>query len=75
MKKIPRKYSGLIMGALMAVTMGSIMSFVVTYLNLGFAPDFLQKWMVAFLGALPIGLPVALFVTPIIKAFIDRVSE
>ncbi len=63
------------MGAMMAVTMGSVMSFIVTFLNLGFVDNFFQKWVVAFLGALPIGLPAALLVTPIVKAFVDRISE
>ena len=52
-----------------------IMSFVVTAINLGFGSDFVAKWMYAFVGTLPIGFPVALVVTPIVKAFIDRISE
>jgi uncharacterized protein DUF2798 len=75
MQKIPRKYSGFVMGAVMAVTMGFIMSFVVTFLNLGFVEDFPKRWMFAFLGTLPIGFPVAMIVTPIVKACIDRISE
>lgn len=63
------------MGAIMAVAMGFIMSSVVTFLNIGFVDNFLQKWMVAFLGVLPIGLPIAIVVTPIIKSLIDRMSE
>jgi hypothetical protein len=75
MRKIPRRYAGIVMGAMMAIVMGFLMSFVVTLLNLGFVEGFFRKWMVAFFGALPIGFPIALFVTPVIKAFIDRISE
>jgi len=74
-RKIPRKYSGFVMGAVMSVVMGFIMSFVVTFLNLGFVDNFFQRWIFAFLGTLPIGFPVALIVTPTVKALIDRISE
>jgi len=75
MRKIPRKYSGVVMGAIMSIAMGSMMSLVVTYLNLGLVDDFVQRWLVAFAGVLPIGFPVSLIVTPIVKALIDRISD
>jgi hypothetical protein len=75
MRKIPRRYSGVVMGAIMSVAMGSMMSFVVTLLNLGYVDDFFQRWMIAFAGVLPIGFPVSIVVTPIVKAFIDRITE
>ena len=75
MRKIPRRYSGLVMAVMTVVTMSFVMSFVMTSLNVGFVDNFIQRWMVAFLGALPVGFPVALLVIPIIKAFVDRVTE
>lgn len=75
MKKIPKKYSGIVMGAVMSVAMGFIMSFVVTLIHLGLADNFLERWMVAFIGALPVGFPVALVITPVVKAGIDRITE
>ena len=59
----------------MSIAMGSMMSLVVTYLNLGLVDDFVQRWLVAFAGVLPIGFPVSLIVTPIVKALIDRISD
>ncbi|MCX2723340.1 DUF2798 domain-containing protein [Roseibium salinum] len=73
--KIPRRYAGLLMGLLMALSMGLIMSFVVTVINLGLRGDFLVKWMIAYAGSLPIGLPTALLVTPIVKSIVDRMTE
>lgn len=75
MKKIPKKYSGFVLGGLMAIAMGLIISFVVTLINLGMVEDFPKRWMVAFLGALPIQFPVAFFLTPVVKALVDRISE
>ncbi|MDN3718763.1 DUF2798 domain-containing protein [Roseibium salinum] len=51
------------------------MSFVVTVINLGLRGDFLVKWMIAYAGSLPIGLPTALLVTPIVKSIVDRMTE
>jgi hypothetical protein len=48
------------MGLLMALSMGLIMSFVVTFINLGLRGDFVARWTTAFAGSLPIGLPTAL---------------
>ncbi|MEQ8402005.1 MAG: DUF2798 domain-containing protein [Roseitalea porphyridii] len=73
--KIPRRFAGLVMGVLMALSMGLIMSFVVTVINLGLRGDFILRWMTAFAGALPIGLPTALIVTPLIKALVDRMTD
>jgi Protein of unknown function (DUF2798) len=75
MQRIPRRYSGLVMAVMTVVTMSFVMSFVMTFLNVGFVDNFFQRWMVGFLGALPVGFPVALLVIPIIKAFVDRFTE
>lgn len=74
LRKIPRRYSGVVLGALMAIIMGLVVSFVVTLINLGMVEGFAHRWMLAFLGALPVQFPVALVVTPLVKALVDRFS-
>jgi hypothetical protein len=54
--------------------MGLVVSFVVTLINLGMVEGFAHRWMLAFLGALPVQFPIALVVTPLVKAFVDRYS-
>ena len=75
MAKLPRRYSGIVMGAILSLTMSLLMSFTITLINLGLAQDFLHKWMVAFAGALPVSFPVSLIVTPVIKVCVDRISD
>lgn len=75
MRKIPRKYSGFVVGALMAIVMGLLLSFVVTLINLGPVAGFFGKWMLAYFGVLPLQLPIAIVVTPVIVAFVNRMSE
>ena len=55
--------------------MGLVVSFVVTFINLGMVPGFFTRWMLAFVGALPIHFPVAIVVTPLMKALVERMSE
>ena len=73
-KKIPQKYSGFAMGAILVLLMAFMMSFVITMLNIGFIDDFSIKWMTAYITILPIAIPIAVFLTPLVKSFIDRIS-
>ncbi|HUQ84776.1 MAG TPA: DUF2798 domain-containing protein [Candidatus Limnocylindrales bacterium] len=75
MKKFPKKYSGLLIGIIMPFIMIPIVSFVITYLNVGFTSDFFQKWMVALGGGLPVAVPVAIFVAPFVKGIVDKITE
>jgi hypothetical protein len=74
-RKIPKRYAGLVIGGVMAVIMGLLVSFAMTLINLGLTPGFVGKWMLAFLGALPIQFPIAVMVTPLVVAFVNRHSE
>lgn len=75
MHKISKKYSGLLSGGLFGIIGGIFMSFVFTWLNLGFVDNFVSKWIIAYLGTLPVGFVVSLFVGPIVKIIVDRVTE
>jgi fructose-specific phosphotransferase system IIC component len=75
MRKIPKKYSGVVMGVLFGLIGGLIMSFLITWLNLGFVDNFFQKWMVSYIGQLPLGIVMASVLTPPIKKFVDSISE
>ncbi|MFT5036614.1 MAG: hypothetical protein ACI9VM_000176 [Candidatus Azotimanducaceae bacterium] len=74
MKKLPKKYAGVYIGAILSTLMGVIMSFFVTFLNIGFTDDFLSRWGVAFIGAWPVGFTLAIIITPFVKSFVDRIT-
>ncbi len=63
------------MGVLFGLFGGLIMSFLITWLNLGFVDNFFQKWMVSYIGQLPLGIVMASLLTPPIKNFVDSISE
>ncbi|MGI0026322.1 MAG: DUF2798 domain-containing protein [Nitrosopumilaceae archaeon] len=73
--KIPKKYSILIFGAIMGAQMGFFMSFIITVLAIGFAPNFFQVWMTGFAVALVVGVPVSLILAPFAKKIVDRISD
>lgn len=62
----------------MAFFMALMMTGVVTFINLGFQADFLQRWMSAFAVAWPLASIVAFVAVPLarrITATIVRVLE
>lgn len=75
MKKIfPKKYYNVIFAFLMASMMSGLMSAFVTYKNVGLPENFISLWLPAWGGAFLIGLPIALFVVPIIRKFVDKIT-
>jgi len=73
--KISRKFTPLLMGIVMGVFMSFLMSLVVTFMNLGFVPDFFFIWMRAWGAAFVISLPIVIVVFPIAKKIVDRFLE
>ncbi|MDP1593041.1 MAG: DUF2798 domain-containing protein [Gallionella sp.] len=58
----------LIMGLLMI----SLMTFVITAVNIGFPADFLSRWCKAFAVAYTVGVPVIFFVAPLARKLTGR---
>ncbi|AMJ63103.1 DUF2798 domain-containing protein [Bosea sp. PAMC 26642] len=63
----------------MAFMMAFVVSAVITFVNLGFAPDFLSRWMRAFAIAWPSAAFVAFFALPVARAItaaiVERIGE
>lgn len=51
----------------MAFMMAFLVSAVITFVNLGFSPDFLSRWMHAFTIAWPSAAVVAFFALPLAR--------
>jgi len=63
----------LIFSIVMSLFMISIMSFVVTYLNLGgWTEDIIEKWLSSFVIAWIVGLPLLYIFGPIFKKAIMK---
>ena len=63
--------------AILALLMSSVMVFVVTllvtYLNLGFDPDFLKQWVTAYFIAWPVAATTAFLVMPPARRLTERI--
>ncbi len=66
----------LIFSIVMSLFMISIMSFVVTYLNIGWSEQIIEKWLSSFVIAWIVGFPLLYIFAPIFKkAIIKSLSK
>ncbi|MBI5923804.1 MAG: DUF2798 domain-containing protein [Betaproteobacteria bacterium] len=68
----PQKKFHLVFSLLMGAMMISLMTFVITAVNIGFTPDFLGRWGKAFLVAYVVGVPVIFFLAPVARKLTGR---
>ena len=63
----------LIFSIVMSLFMISIMSFVVTYLNIGWTDQTIDKWLSSFVVAWLVGFPLLFVFGPIFKKVIEKI--
>jgi hypothetical protein len=68
----PHKKFHLVFSFVMGAIMISLMTFVITAVNVGFTPEFLARWGRAFLIAYVIGVPVIFFLVPVARKITGR---
>jgi Protein of unknown function (DUF2798) len=75
MSKLPKKRFHLVFSLLMGAMMVFLMTFVITLVNVGWTPDFLQRWWQAFLVAYVVAVPAIYFVAPLARRLTARIVE
>lgn len=68
----PQKKFHLVFSFVMGAMMISLMTFVITAVNVGFTPEFLARWGRAFSVAYVIGVPVIFFLAPVARRITGR---
>ena len=68
----PKKFH-LVFSFIMGAMMISLMTFVITLVNVGWADYFFQAWMKAFGIAYVVGVPVIFFLAPIARKLTGKV--
>jgi hypothetical protein len=63
----------LILALLMSSVMVLMVTLLVTYLNLGFAANFLAKWVEAYFIAWPVAAITAFFIMPSARRLTERI--
>jgi Protein of unknown function (DUF2798) len=74
-KKLSRKYSRLLLVAIMAPSMAFFMTLLETLVRIGLlAPNFLAIWMSSFAIGLAVIFPLALILSRIASEVVDKVT-
>jgi hypothetical protein len=63
----PQKKFHLVFSLVMGLLMISLMTFVITVVNIGLPADFLSRWGQAFAVAYAVGVPVIFFMAPVAR--------
>ena len=68
----PQKKFHLVFSIVMGAMMISLMTLVITFVNVGLVEDFLGRWLRAFLIAYVVGVPVIFFLAPMARKITGR---
>jgi hypothetical protein len=70
----PQKKFHLVFSFVMGAMMISLMTFVITAVNVGFTVDFVARWGRAFAVAYVVGVPVIFFLAPVARKITGRLT-
>ena len=71
----PKKYSNLLFILIMGFGMSLMMTLIITYINTGMDSEYIDRFLKAWVVSLPIAIMAALFVGPITKNFVDKITK
>lgn len=68
----PQKQLHLVFSILMGAFMFLVMTFIITFANVGWSENFSRIWMKAYGIAFVVGVPMIFFVAPMARKFTSR---
>ena len=71
----PKKYSNLLFILIMGFGMSLMMTLIITFINTGMDSEYINRFLKAWVVSLPIAIVAALFVGPITKNFVDKITK
>ncbi len=75
MKKLPKRYTPLMMALFMSFLMSVFMSGFITMVNTGISGDYLFRWAKAWTLAMPCAFVVAYFARPVVMRLVGATVE
>lgn len=72
--KVSRRYYSIVFAFLVSIGMSFFMSFALVLVNVGLVPNFLGIWLVGYAVSFLVSLPISLFLIPIIKKIVDKLT-
>lgn len=73
--RLPARHFHLVFSLLMGLVMVTLMSFFITWMNLGFGPEFFSKWGRVFVLAYLLAVPIIYFLAPVVRRLVSRFVE
>ncbi len=72
---IPSRYLPQVQSFLLAGVMTLVMSFAITFINLGFIQEFIQIWLHAWIVAYVIAFPTLLLIVPTVRKLAMKLAS
>ena len=70
-----KKHSQLLFVLIMGFLMSLLMTLIITFVNTGMDIDYTKRFFKAWTVSLPIAIGTALFIGPITKRFVDKITK
>ena len=71
----PKKYSQLLFILVMGFLMSLLMTLIITFINTGMDNNYPNRFLKAWTISLPIAIATSLFLGPVTKRFIDKITK
>jgi hypothetical protein len=72
---LPKKHAPLVFALMMSCSMAFIMSGALTFINLGFSSDSVQRWLLIFPKAWLVAFPVVLVLAPMVRKITEKIAS
>jgi len=70
-----KKNSQLLFVLIMGFLMSLLMTLIITFVNTGIDSNYIKRFFTAWTVSLPIAIATALFIGPITKKFVDKITK
>ena len=70
-----KKYSQLLFVLVLGFLMSLLMTLIITYINTGMDSNYANRFLKAWTVSLPIAIATSLFLGPIAKRFVDKITK
>ena len=71
----PKKYSQFLFILLMGFLMSLLMTSIITFINTGMDNNYPNRFLKAWTISLPIAIATSLFLGPVTKRFVDKITK
>ena len=70
-----KKYSKLLFILIMGLEMSFLMTVIITYVNTGYDPEYIERFLKAWSVSLPAAMIATSLVAPIAQKFVDKITS